>query len=109
MGTKSLVRVSSAPKPVTMMRWSALSAVCSMKGMVKYSPGPAMRLNLPKRKMTTFSHCIAMCAHMVAAQATTSAPKNHQTLNSPASANPPASTQTNTATATKDEKISGPF
>ena len=35
MGTKSLVSVSSAPKPVTMMRWSALSAVCSMKGMVK--------------------------------------------------------------------------
>ena len=109
MGTRSLVRVSSAPKPVTMMRWSALSAVCSMKGMVRYSPGPAMRLNLPKRKMTTFSHCMAMCAHIVAAQATASAPKSHQTLNSPVSANPPPSTQANTTTATKAEKTSGPF
>ena len=80
-----------------------------MKGMVKYNPGPAMRSNLPKRKMTTFSHCMAMCTHMVAAQAATSAPKSHQTLNSPISANPPTNTQENTTTAMKAEKISGPF
>ena len=44
MGTRSEVRVCSAPKPVSIMRVSAFSAVCSMKGMVRYGPGPLVRL-----------------------------------------------------------------
>ena len=83
MGTRSLVSVSSAPKPVTMMRWSALSAVCSMKGMVKYRPGPFERLNLPNRSTTTFSHCMAMWMDISARHASAKPTSTTHTVKAP--------------------------
>ena len=66
-----------------MMRWSALSAVCSMKGMVKYRPGPFERLNLPKRSTTIFSHCMAMCTDISARQAKAKPTSTTHTVNAP--------------------------
>ena len=59
-GTKSAESVSSAPNDVVRTRQSTRSAFCSTTGIVQYSPGPDTRLNFPRRRTTTFSHCCAM-------------------------------------------------
>ena len=72
-GTRSAVRVSSAPKVVARTRVSTRMVFCSMTGNVQNRPGPDTRLNVPKRSTTTFSHCCAMCTAAVARSAQTSA------------------------------------
>ena len=46
---------ASAENEAVVMRWSTWMAAYSANGMQQYSPGPAMRLNLPKRRMATRS------------------------------------------------------
>ena len=46
---------ASAENEAVMMRWSTWMAAYSANGMQQYSPGPAMRLNLPKRRIATRS------------------------------------------------------
>ena len=72
-GTRSAVRVSSAPNEVTRTRPSTRMVFCSITGMVQNSPGPLTRLNLPSRSTTTFSHCCAICTDDTANSATTRA------------------------------------
>ena len=57
MGTRSEVRVSSAPNVVDLILVSTRIAFCSMMGIVQYKPGPETRLNFPNRRTTTRSHC----------------------------------------------------
>ena len=46
---------ASAENEAVVMRWSTWMAAYSTNGMQQYSPGPAMRLKRPKRKMATRS------------------------------------------------------
>ena len=78
-GTRSFVSVSSAPNVVTRTRVSTRIAQLSTMGTTKNGPGPTMRLNLPSRKTTTFSHCEAMRSADAANAATTSAMTNDHT------------------------------
>ncbi len=59
-GTVSLVSVCSARNCVVRMRVSTQAAMMSRMGMMTKRPGPLMPVNLPARRITTFSHCCAI-------------------------------------------------
>ena len=106
-GTRSAVRVSSAPNVVARTRVSTRMVFCSMTGNVQNRPGPDTRLNVPKRSTTTFSHCCAMCTAAVASSARTSATAMAATP-TPASAHHAPSTRPKVSRNTTAENSSTP-
>ena len=78
-----------------------------MKGMVKYSPGPAIRLNVPSRNTITCSHCEAMRTVIIARAAATKPMHSIQMFISHAMTKPSAVTAMKVMANTKAENTLG--
>ena len=107
-GTRSLVKVSSAPNGVVRMRMSTRRAQLSSSGMVRKMPGPATREKRPSLSTTTFSHCWAMCKVEKAARPSSTASARVVIVRLPTSASHTPQTRANAAANTASEKMPTP-
>ena len=108
-GTRSLVSASSAPKGVAVVRWSTRSVLNSMSGMLKKMPGPARRLNRPRRMITARSHSRHTWTEDSTPSPTMSATAMPTRLKPPATAYHSASTARKAASASTTVTITAPL